>query len=102
MLVIIKNYGNFAENSNAMQYKILSASKFNSKLRAAVHASGKLGFTEATSKELGFATGVANFVQFAQDSDNPSTLYLINRATDDGDSFKVCRSGMYYYVNTCD
>lgn len=83
-----------------MQYKILSASKFNSKLRAAIHASGKLGFTEATSKELGFEAGLEHFVQFAQDSENPSILYLINGTSDDGDSFKVCKSGMYYYVNT--
>lgn len=83
-----------------MKLVILSASKFNSRLRAAVHASGKLGFTEATSKELGFELPGDHFVQFAQDIDNPDLLYLINGTTDDGDSFKVCKSGQYFYVNT--
>ena len=82
-----------------MTYTILSASRFVSKLKATVHASGKLGFSDATAKELGFNTQVDHFVQFAQDNENPSVLYLINGTTDDGDSFRVCKAGAYYYVN---
>jgi len=83
-----------------MGYTILSASKFSSKLKATIHASGKLGFTETTAKELCFGDSIDNYIQFAQDDDNPEILYLINEAVDDGDSFRVSKAGKYYYVNT--
>lgn len=82
-----------------MGYTILSASRFASKLKATVHTSGKLGFSDATAKELGFTNQEDHFVQFAQDDENPSVLYLINGTADDGDSFRVCKAGAYYYVN---
>ena len=83
-----------------MAYTILSASRFVSKLKATVHASGKLGFSDVTAKELGFSNNQEDhFVQFAQDNENPSVLYLINGTADDGDSFRVCKAGAYYYVN---
>lgn len=83
-----------------MGYTILSASKFTSKLKATIHASGKLGFTEMTARELGFGDSVDNYVQFARDDENQEILYLINDAIDDGDSFRVSKAGKYYYVNT--
>ena len=82
-----------------MGYTILSASRFTSKLKATVHTSGKLGFSDATAKALGFTNQEDHFVQFAQDDVNPSVLYLINGTDDDGDSFRVCKAGAYYYVN---
>lgn len=82
-----------------MAYTVLSASKYISKLKATIHTSGKLGFSDNTAKTLGFDKYPDCFVQFAQDDDNPSILYLINRTNDDGDSFKVCKSGLYYFVN---
>ncbi len=82
-----------------MAYTILSASRFVSKLKATIHTSGKLGFSDATAKELGLTDNEDHFVKFAQDTENPFVLYLINRTPDDGDSFKVCKSGTYYYIN---
>ena len=82
-----------------MGYRILSASRFVSKLKATVHASGKLGFSEVTAKELGLLDNEGHFVQFAQDTEDPSVLYLINGTADDRDSFKVCKSGAYFYIN---
>ena len=38
-------------------------------------------------------------MQFAQDTEDPSVLYLINGTADDRDSFKVCKSGAYFYIN---
>ena len=83
-----------------MGYKVLSASKYTSRLKATIHASGKLGFSEATARELGLKDNSENYIQFAQDDENPDLLYLINNTMDDGDSFKVCKAGAYYYVNT--
>lgn len=87
------------QNDTSMGYRILSASRFISKLKATVHTSGKLGFSEVTAKELGLFNNEEHFVQFAQDTEDPSVLYLINGTADDGDSFKVCKSGAYFYIN---
>ena len=90
----------FAKTTKDMGYTILSASKYTSKLKATVHTSGKLGFTEVTAREFGFNENAENFVQFAQDDENQDILYLINDAIDDGDSFRINKAGKYYYVNT--
>ena len=83
-----------------MSYRIISAKKFQTKLKATVHKSGKLGFTDAAAKELGFASKAEPYVKFAIDDDNPSILYLINVKDGDEDSFRVNKAGNYYYVNT--
>lgn len=83
-----------------MGYKIISAKKFQTKLKATVHKSGKLGFADAAAKELGFASNAEPYVKFAVDEENPSILYLINVKEGDEDSFRVNKAGNYYYVNT--
>ena len=79
-----------------MALRILSAKDFDTKLKCALHASGKLGFTGATAKALNFSDNSA--IKFAVD-DEDNTLYLINTSTDDTDAFKVNRAGTYFYVN---
>ena len=78
-----------------MELKILSAKKFNVNLKCTIHASGKLGFTEATSNTLKLSENSG--VKFAQDKEGG--LYLINSQSLDEDSFKVNKAGAYYYVN---
>ncbi len=79
--------------------KLLSARNYVSKLKATIHQSGKLGFSEPTARELGFMNDVDHFVQFAQDDEDPDLLYLLNNTKDDGDSFRVNKAGSYYYVS---
>lgn len=38
-------------------------------------------------------------IKYNDDDDNPSVLYLINGTSDDGNSFKVCKAGSYFYIN---
>lgn len=78
-----------------MELKILSAQNFNVNLKCTIHASGKLGFTEATAKELELSENSG--IKFAQDDEG--SLYLINLKAPDKDSFKVNKAGAYYYVN---
>lgn len=80
-----------------MKFKILSAKEFNLKLKCALHASGKLGFTEETARRLKFGNNSA--VKFAIDEDDESILYLFNIQGEDEDSFKVNKAGAYFYVN---
>lgn len=67
------------------------------KLKATVHKTGKLGFTEATAKYLGLKSGTK--IQFATDSSDDSCFYLINRPSSSDDLFEVKGSGAYFSVN---
>lgn len=83
-------------NSKVMKLQILSAKEYNVKLKATIHSTGKLGFTEATAKELKLTT--ESGVKFAMSEENE--LYLINCPTRDDDAFKVLKAGDYFSVNT--
>ncbi len=78
-----------------MRLKILSAKDFNVNLKCTIHASGKLGFTEATANTLKLSEDSG--IKFAQDDEGE--LYLVNSQFKDTDSFKVNKAGNYYYVN---
>ena len=80
-----------------MALKILSAKEYNIKLKGTIHSTGKLGFTEATAKELRLTEQAA--VKFAVDDEDSDTLYLINCKTPDDDAFRVLKAGAYFSVN---
>ena len=67
------------------------------KLKATIHKTGKMGFTEATSKHLGLINGAK--VQFATDSENDKCFYLINKPLSGDDLFEVKCAGGYFSVN---
>lgn len=74
----------------------LSAREYSQKLKASLHATGKLGFTETTASALELTKD--SRVEFAKD-DESDTLYLINKAEDTPDAFKVLKAGSYFSVN---
>lgn len=76
---------------------IISAKEFKIALKATIHSSGKLGFTEATSDALRFDEHSS--VKFAIDTDDSETLYLINGKWDDEDAFPVRKVGAYFNIN---
>lgn len=78
--------------------KILSVKQFSNKLKATVQASGRLNFTDDTTKTLGINENT--FVKFALDDANDDALYLALAANNDEDAFRVRKSGAYYYVPT--
>ncbi|MBS7120469.1 MAG: hypothetical protein KH117_05660 [Dysgonomonas sp.] len=80
-----------------MRIKILSAKDYDVKLKCTVHATGKLGFTEATSSRLEFNEESA--IKFGLDEEDEETLYLVNSKIKDEDSFSVNKIGDYYSVN---
>ena len=78
-----------------MKLRILSAKEYNVKLKATIHSTGKLGFTEVTAKELKLTT--ESGVKFAMSEENE--LYLISCPARDEDAFKVLKAGDYFSVN---
>ncbi|MFI3293202.1 MAG: hypothetical protein SNG27_06395 [Rikenellaceae bacterium] len=81
-----------------MALKILSVKEYSVKLKATIHASGRLGFTEATAKELNLNS--ASAIAFAQDDEDENLLYLINTTIENEDAFKVMKAGVYFSVGT--
>lgn len=80
-----------------MAIKILNAKKLSVKLKVTIQQTGKLGFTEETAKELELSPD--RYIRFAQDDAN-GQLYLAVHSEENVDSFKVCSSGRYYYLQT--
>lgn len=79
-----------------MAFTILKNEATPQKLKATIQRTGKLGFTDASSKSLKF--GENSIVMFAQDDDDKDVLYLINNPMnpEEDSAFKVCKSGLYY------
>lgn len=80
-----------------MALKILSAENFNTKLKATIQQTGRLGFTETTATQLHLNN--KKFVKFAKDDENED-LYICLYGKKDVETFEVRTSGKYYYVPT--
>lgn len=81
-----------------MGYVKISAKAFTVKLKCAIHSTGKLGFTDATAKHMKLTSD--SYIQFAQDEDDESILYLIHSKEENDDAFKIVKAGDYFYLNT--
>lgn len=79
-----------------MILQILSAKRFQTKLKATIQSTGRLGFTDKTAKELQFVNG--SHVKFL--SDESKGLYMAKVTGENEDAFEVRKSGDYFYVAT--
>lgn len=80
-----------------MALTTLSARRFQTKLKATIQSSGRLGFTDRTAKELQLEKG--SRLKFLMD-DESKALFLVKVAQEDEDAFDVKLSGSYFYVTT--
>lgn len=78
--------------------KIIDTSQFNVKLKATIQKTGRLGFTNDTALALKLSTDT--FVRFAEDDEEAGSLFLILSDIEDANSFRVGKSGQYYYLPT--
>ena len=81
----------------ALKVKKLSVQEYGIKMKAAIQASGKLSFTEATAQNLHLQQD-DRFALY-QDEIKQDILYMVAN-NDDPEAFKVKKSGMYYYMPT--
>lgn len=77
---------------------IIKTRDFNVKLKATIHSSGRLGFTSETAAALSLS--FSPFVKFAKDDEDELSLYLLITTQEDEDTFRVSKSGSYYYLPT--
>ncbi len=84
--------------SYIMNLTFIKTTELNVKLKCSIQASGKLGFTDATATAL--RLDKERYIKFAQDTDDNNQLYMVFVASNDDGSFKVRKSGSYYYIPT--
>lgn len=75
-----------------------SAKQYSAKLKVTIQATGKLGFTDDTAKELELST--QTYIKLGADESDPDVMYLVVLQEADDDAFKVCKAGDYYYLPT--
>lgn len=81
----------------ALKVKKLSVQEYGVKMKAAIQASGKLSFTEATAQNLHLQQD--DRFAFYQDEAKSNVMYMVANNNDE-EAFKVKKSGMYYYMPT--
>lgn len=81
-----------------MNIQVLSAKKYSQKLKVTVQASGKLGFSDDTAREIGLSSRSV-YIKFLVDSDT-GTIYMSVLDSPDEDAFRPCKAGEYFYLNT--
>ena len=83
---------------NVAEIKFYSAKQYSAKLKVTIQATGKLGFTDDTAKELELST--QTYIKLGADESDPDVMYLVVLQEADDDAFKVCKAGDYYYLPT--
>lgn len=77
---------------------IIKTRDYNTRLKATIHSSGRLGFTADTASALSLSN--SRFVKFAKDDEDDQALYILITNQEDEDTFRVIKSGAYYYLAT--
>jgi hypothetical protein len=83
-----------------MKLQLISAKSLDRNLKATVHVSGKLGFTDDAQKKLKLEKGKSASIFRNAEQPNDDSLYVIINDEKNEDSFSVYKAGKYYYLNT--
>lgn len=75
-----------------------NAEDYNRKLKVTVQSSGRLGFSDETSKELDLSDGKP--ILLGVDSENDSRMFLVMPPEISKSAFRVHKSGDYFYLPT--
>ena len=83
-----------------MEIEFFQPKDFEGNLKATIHVSGKLGFTDAAIKKIGISEkkGIKIGRNSKQAADK--NLYAVFVDSSDETAFKINKAGAYYYVNT--
>lgn len=83
-----------------MKLKILEVPQIGGKVKATIHQSGKLGFSQAAIDELQISSNT--YIMLAKNEEDPSdsNLYMVISKEKNENGLKVSKAGNYFYVNT--
>jgi len=83
-----------------MGIKFINAEDYSKTIKASIHRSGKLGFSEGAIKMLGLDDKKS--IRFGVDAEDEAgdSFYLLVIQGEEKGAFKVYRAGSYFYINT--
>jgi hypothetical protein len=83
-----------------MTFNFIKPSELERPFRLAVHKSGKLGFSKEAEDKLNLAGNKSIKIARNGDDENDKSLYMVVCKEEEPESFKISRSGDYFYINT--
>jgi hypothetical protein len=83
-----------------MKIKFFTPSELDKNLKATVHKTGKLGFTIEAAKKMELTPAAGLSIGINETEANDDSLYVLVQKQAAHNSFKINRSGDYFYVNT--
>jgi len=83
-----------------MDISFFKPKDFEGNAKAAIHITGKLGFSDAAIKRIGLHEKKGIKIGHNQNEKTDRNLYVVFTEEIDEDTFKINRAGAYYYVNT--
>ena len=83
-----------------MEIKFFNPQDFDGNVKATIHTTGKLGFTDAAIKNLKLAEKKGMKIGRNTTNTLDKNLYVLFTDEVTQDSFKINKAGAYYYVNT--
>lgn len=83
-----------------MKLKFLDIPQPSGSVKATIHKTGKLGFSQAAIEELQIDKNT--YVKIAENADdkNDRNLYMFLTKERDENALKISKAGNYYYANT--
>lgn len=83
-----------------MEISFFKPKDFEGNMKATIHITGKLGFTDAAIKKIGLSEKKGIKIGHNTRDKNDKNLYVVFTEEVEEDSFKINKAGAYYYVNT--
>ncbi|MBI1341730.1 MAG: hypothetical protein GC171_02220 [Terrimonas sp.] len=83
-----------------MEISFFKPKDFEGNMKATIHITGKLGFTDAAIKKIGLNEKKGIKIGHNTKDKNDKNLYVVFTEELDEDTFKINKAGAYYYVNT--
>jgi hypothetical protein len=83
-----------------LDINFFDASSFDKNLKATIHSTGKLGFTDAAIQKFKLTSEKGALIGQNNNDNSDTNLYMkiIDQATPN--SFKFAKAGAYYYLST--
>lgn len=83
-----------------MKLQFFKPKDYEGIIKATIHTSGKLGFTDAAIKKIGISDKMGIKLACNENDKEEKNLYALFSETIDEETFKINKAGAYYYVNT--
>ncbi len=83
-----------------MKIEFIKPPETGESVKATIHINGKMGFSKSAIKKFGLDEGKLIKIGLNTEDKTDTSLYVVIKKFDDGESLKVLKAGQYYYVNS--